>query len=62
MGISLKPRKLPENAPTPTTMAPAYFAGVRVHAVLGNHDERKTRRLKNKTITNLTKFYTRLNF
>jgi len=34
-GTSLKPRKLLENAPTPTTPAPAHFAGVRVHAVLG---------------------------
>jgi hypothetical protein len=29
-----KPEKLPENAQTPTTMAPAYFAGDRVHALL----------------------------
>jgi hypothetical protein len=35
-GISFKLRKLFKNAPTPTTSAPAYFAGVRVHAVLGN--------------------------
>jgi len=35
-GISFKPRKLPENAATPTTPAPAHFAGVRVHAVLGS--------------------------
>jgi len=34
-GTSSQPRKLPENAQTPTTMAPAYFAGDRVHAVLG---------------------------
>jgi hypothetical protein len=34
-GTNFKPRKLPENAQTPTTMAPAYFAGDRVHAVLG---------------------------
>jgi hypothetical protein len=33
-GINFKPHKLPENAPTPTTMAPALFAGDRVHAVL----------------------------
>ncbi len=31
---NLEPRKLPENAPTPTTPAPALFAGVRVHALL----------------------------
>jgi hypothetical protein len=31
---SLKPRKVPENAQTPTTMAPMLF-GDRVHAVLG---------------------------
>ena len=31
----LEARKLPENAQTPTTMAPAFVAGVRVHAVLG---------------------------
>jgi hypothetical protein len=43
-GISLKPRKLLENAVTPTTtpalacgasVAPALFAGDRVHALLG---------------------------
>ena len=34
-GTNSKPRKVPENAQTPTTMAPALFAGDRVHAVLG---------------------------
>jgi len=34
-GTSFKPRKLLENAATPTTMAPALFAGDRVHALLG---------------------------
>jgi len=34
-GTRLEPRNLLENAQTPTTMAPAYFAGDRVHAVLG---------------------------
>ena len=34
-GTHSKPRKELENAPTPTTMAPAFFAGDRVHAVLG---------------------------
>ena len=34
-GINFKPRKLPENTQTLTTMAPARFAGDRVHAVLG---------------------------
>ena len=34
-GSNLKLRKPLENAQTPTTPAPAYFAGVRVHAVLG---------------------------
>ena len=34
-GTNFKPRKLPQNAQTPTTMAPAFVAGVRVHAVLG---------------------------
>ena len=34
-GSSFKPRNVPENAQTPTTMAPALFAGDRVHAVLG---------------------------
>jgi len=34
-GTNFKPRKVPENAQTPTTMAPAHFAGDRVHAVLG---------------------------
>ncbi len=33
-GTDSKPRKLPENAQTPTTMAP-MLVGVRVHAVLG---------------------------
>jgi len=32
---SFKPRKVLEKAQTPTTMAPALFAGDRVHAVLG---------------------------
>jgi hypothetical protein len=35
-GINLKPRKRLENAQTPTTTAPAYFAGGRVHAVLAS--------------------------
>ena len=35
IGTSLEPKKLLENAQTPTTPAPACFAGVRVHAVLG---------------------------
>jgi hypothetical protein len=34
-GTNFKPRKLLKNAQTPTTMAPAHFAGDRVHAVLG---------------------------
>jgi len=34
-GTSFKPRKHLENAQTPTTLVPAYFAGDRVHAVLG---------------------------
>jgi hypothetical protein len=34
-GTSFKPHKLPENVATPTTMAPAFVAGDRVHAVLG---------------------------
>ena len=34
-GINSKLHKLPENAAIPTTMAPAYFAGDRVHVVLG---------------------------
>ena len=33
-GTNFKLRKAPENAQTPTTMAPAFFAGDRVHAVL----------------------------
>jgi len=45
-GTSSKPRKLPQNAATPTR---------RVHAVLGNHTERKTRELKKNNTTNLTK-------
>jgi hypothetical protein len=35
-GANLKPHEQPENAQTPTTPAPAYFAGVRVHAVLAS--------------------------
>jgi len=35
-GTGFKPRKVLENAPTPTTMAPAFFAGDRVHTVLGS--------------------------
>ena len=34
-GTHFKPHKMLENAQTPTTMAPAFFAGVRVHALLG---------------------------
>ena len=34
-GSSFEPRKLLENAAHPTTLAPAFFAGVRVHALLG---------------------------
>jgi hypothetical protein len=48
-GTNLKPRKLLENAATPTR---------RVHAVLGNLSERKTPFLLKDHITNLTKFYT----
>jgi len=43
-GIRSKLRKLPENAQTPTTMAPAYFAGDRVHAVLPAFDGLQSRR------------------
>jgi len=32
-GTSSKPQKLPENAQTPTTPAPAFFAGDRVHVI-----------------------------
>ena len=45
---NLKPRKLPENAPSPTS---------RVHAVLGNLDERKTPNLKRNTTIDLTKLF-----
>ena len=31
VGTNFEPPKVPENAQTPTTMAPAYFAGDRVH-------------------------------
>ena len=51
-GTSLKPRKLLENAQSPTS---------RVHAVLGRTDERQTHRLKKDHTTNLTKFYLQLN-
>ena len=33
-GTRFKPRKLLENAQTPTTIAPAHFAGDRVHTLL----------------------------
>jgi len=46
VGTNFKPRKLPENAQTPTTPVPAFAAGDRVHAVLGAFTERKTRHLK----------------
>src|SRR5687767_12175697 len=51
-GTSFKPRKLPGNAVTPITMAPALFAGDRVHTVLGrfcayqNDNRSKERRLR----------------
>ena len=38
-GTNFKSRKLLENAQTPTTMAPAFAAGVRVHALLGGLQE-----------------------
>jgi len=50
-GINFKPRKLPENAATPTS---------RVHAVLGNLTERQTRFLQKDNIAILTKFYNEL--
>src|SRR6266540_649356 len=50
-GTNLKPRKLPENAATPTS---------RVHAVLGNLTERQTRFLQKDNIAILTKFYNEL--
>jgi hypothetical protein len=50
-GTSLKPRKVLENAPTPTS---------RVHAVLGALTERKTRLPQKDNTANLTKFYTQL--
>ena len=50
-GTSLKPPKLPENAQTPTS---------RVHAVLGNLTERKTRLPQKDNTSNLPKFYTYL--
>ena len=31
-GTNFKPHKLPENAQSPTTLVPAFFAGDRVHA------------------------------
>jgi hypothetical protein len=34
-GTHCKPRKLPENAQAPTSMAPALFTGDRVHAWFG---------------------------
>ena len=56
-GTNLKPRKRFENAQTPTTPAPAYFAGVWVHAVLGGDTERKACELKNNTIANTMHSY-----
>ena len=54
-GTNSKLHKLLENAQTPTTMAPAYFAGDRVHAVLGALAECQIRPLEQDTTTNLTK-------
>jgi len=34
-GTNFKPRNVPENAQTPTSMAPAKFAGDRVQPVVG---------------------------
>jgi len=34
-GTNLKPRQMLENAQSPTTPAPAFVAGDRVHAVFG---------------------------
>jgi hypothetical protein len=34
-GTNFMPRKTPENAQTPTTMAPTIFVGDLVHALLG---------------------------
>jgi len=51
-GNRFEPRKLPENAQTPTS---------RVHAVLGNLHERQTHRLKKDNAANMPKFYTQLN-
>ena len=50
-GTSFKPRKLPENAATPTR---------RVHAVLGVFGLSKTRRLIKDDTANLTTFYMQL--
>jgi len=46
-GTNFKPRNLLENAATPTS---------RVHAVLGNLTERKTRLLQKDNTANLTRF------
>jgi hypothetical protein len=50
-GISFKPRKLPENAQTPTS---------RVHALLGNLMERETRLLQKDNTANSIRFYNEL--
>jgi hypothetical protein len=54
-GTNLKPRKLLENAATPTITTPAHFAGV--HAVLGALTEGKMRNPQQNTTAYLTKFY-----
>jgi hypothetical protein len=47
-GTNFKPRKMPENAQTPTS---------RVHAVLGRLNERQCPSLKAKTMANLHKIF-----
>ena len=40
-GTNSKPHKLLKNAQTPTTMAPAFFAGDRVHTVLARSGQKE---------------------
>ena len=59
-------RKLPENAPTPTTPAPAPFAGDRVHALLAavclkrTHLELCASAIAEEITSSLTPFFRRL--
>jgi hypothetical protein len=55
IGSNFKPSKELENAQTPTTMAPTYVVGDRVHVVLGNHTECWVHCLKTRTAADFIK-------